>query len=83
MNTELCNSNVGHVHRIFHEVTSDNHLKTTYTIYKDGKFEKDSVYQFDGTTREAANLAALEFEKGKPICAPVLSGQKEAEGGSY
>ena len=83
MNTELCNSNEGHVHRISHELTGDNHLKTTYTIYKDGKFEKDSIYHFDRTTREATSLAALELVKGKPDCAPVESGQNEAEGGSY
>lgn len=48
MNTALCNSVEGHVHAIRHELSQDNnHLRTTYTIYKDGKFEKDSIYHFD------------------------------------
>lgn len=42
----LCQSNEGHVHKIKHELISDNHLKTTYTIYKDGKFKKNSAYHF-------------------------------------
>ena len=47
MNTSLCNSMEGHVHMIKHELSQDsNHLRTTYTIYKDGKFEKDSIYHF-------------------------------------
>ncbi len=45
--SSLCNSNEGHVHKITHEMTNDNnHLKTTYTIFKDGKFKKNSVYHF-------------------------------------
>jgi hypothetical protein len=46
--TPLCNSAEGHVHMIKHELSKDNnHLKTTYTIYSDGKFEKNSIYHFD------------------------------------
>lgn len=48
MNTPLCNSVEGHVHMIKHELSQDsNHLKTTYTIHKDGKFEKNSTYHFN------------------------------------
>ena len=48
LNTALCNSAEGHVHGIKHELSQDNkHLKTTYTIYKDGKYEKDSIYHFN------------------------------------
>lgn len=48
MNTTLCNSAAGHVHGIKHELSQDNeHLKVTYTIYKDGKYENDSIYHFD------------------------------------
>ena len=48
MNTSLCNSVEGHVHKIKHELSQDNnHLRTTYTIFKDGKFKKDSIYHFD------------------------------------
>ena len=48
MNTSLCNSAEGHVHMIKHELSQDNnHLRTTYTIYSNGKFEKDSIYHFD------------------------------------
>ena len=48
MNTTLCNSADGHVHTIKHELSQDNnHLRTTYTIYNNGKFEKDSIYHFD------------------------------------
>lgn len=44
----LCNSVEGHVHRITHELSEDNnHLKTTYTILKDGKLEKHSICHFD------------------------------------
>ena len=47
MTSSLCNSNEGHVHNITHELSQDsNHLKTTYTIFKDGEFEKNSVYHF-------------------------------------
>ena len=47
MNTSPCNSVEGHVHMIKHELSQDsNHLRTTYTIYKDGKYEKDSIYHF-------------------------------------
>ncbi len=46
--TSLCNSAEDHVHMIKHELSADNsHLKTTYTIFNDGKFEKDSIYHFD------------------------------------
>lgn len=48
MSTSLCNSAQGHVHTIKHELSQDNnHLKTTYAIHKDGKFEKNSTYHFD------------------------------------
>ena len=48
MNTPLCNAAEGHVHKIKHELSQDsNHLITTYTIYSNGKFEKDSIYHFD------------------------------------
>ena len=48
MNTPLCNAAEGHVHKIKHELSADsNHLTTTYTIYSNGKFEKDSIYHFD------------------------------------
>jgi hypothetical protein len=47
MNTSPCNSVEGHVHIIKHELSQDNNnLRTTYTIYKDGKYEKDSIYHF-------------------------------------
>jgi len=47
MNTSLCNSVEGHVHMIKHELSPDNnHLKTTYTIYKGGEQEKNSIYHF-------------------------------------
>jgi hypothetical protein len=47
MNTTLCNSAEGHVHKITHELSPDSkHLRTTYTSYKNGKFEKDSIYHF-------------------------------------
>lgn len=42
----LCNSNEGHVHKITHEMAGTNQLKTTYTIFKDGKFKKNSIYHF-------------------------------------
>ena len=48
MDTLLCNSAEGHVHMIKHELSQDNnHLRTTYTIHSDGRFEKDSIYHFD------------------------------------
>ena len=48
MNSALCKSVEGHVHRITHELSEDNnHLKTTYTIFKGGKLEKHSIYHFD------------------------------------
>ena len=48
MSTELCQSGQDHVHKIKHELSDgDNHLKTTYTSWKDGKYLKDSVYHFD------------------------------------
>ena len=47
MTSPLCNSNEGHVHNITHELSeNNNHLKTTYTIFKDGKLEKNSIYHF-------------------------------------
>ena len=48
MNTLLCNSAETHVHAIKHELSQDNnHLKTTYTVYSNGKSEKHSIYHFD------------------------------------
>ena len=48
MNTPLCNSADDHVHMIKHELSNDNnHLKTTYTIYSGGKFQKNSSYHLD------------------------------------
>ena len=48
MDTLLCNSTDEHVHVIKHELFQDNkHLKTTYTIYGDGRHKKDSIYHFD------------------------------------
>lgn len=48
MSTALCNSSEGHVHTIKHEISKGgNHLKTTYTIYSNGKPEKNSAYHFD------------------------------------
>lgn len=47
MSNPTCNSNKGHVHKIKHELSKDsNHLKTSYTIFKGGKFKKNSVYHF-------------------------------------
>lgn len=48
MNTELCSSGQNHIHKITHELSNNrNHLKTTYTSWKDGKHLKDSTYHFD------------------------------------
>ena len=48
MNTSLCNSLEGHVHMIRHELSQgSSHLKTTYTNYKGGEFEQDSIYHFN------------------------------------
>jgi hypothetical protein len=48
MSTTLCNSAEGHVHTIKHELSqNNNHLKTTYTIYSNGEYEKDSIYHFE------------------------------------
>jgi len=48
MSTELCQSGRDHIHKIKHELTSGgNHLKTTYTSWKDGRYLKDSIYHFD------------------------------------
>ncbi len=48
MQSALCNSTEGHIHNIKHELSQDNnHLKTTYTLYKDGKYKKSSIYHFD------------------------------------
>ena len=47
MDTAICKSKAGHVHQIKHELyNGGKNLKTTYTIYKDGKKKKDSVYHF-------------------------------------
>ena len=48
MSSPLCNSAEGHNHIIKHELSNDNnHLKTTYTTFKNGKYKKDSIYHFD------------------------------------
>jgi hypothetical protein len=48
MNTSLCNAADVHVHMIKHELSqNNNHLRTTYTVYNNGKYEKDSIYHFD------------------------------------
>lgn len=48
MDTPLCGSAEGHVHAIKHELSNDdNHLKTIYVIYEDGKLQKNSIYHFD------------------------------------
>lgn len=48
MDTSLCNSTEEHVHIIKHEISQDNkYLKTTYRIYSDGKYMKDSIYHFE------------------------------------
>ena len=42
-----CSSKAGHVHQISHELSNGGkNLKTTYTIFKDGKKQKDSIYHF-------------------------------------
>ena len=46
MSTDLCNSDEGHVHGITHELSDEGGLKTTYTIFHKGKFQKNSVYHF-------------------------------------
>ena len=47
MSSALCQSAQGHVHNIKHELSRDKReLKTTYTVYKGGKFKKDSIYHF-------------------------------------
>lgn len=46
MNTELCNSDDDHVHKITHELMDNNTLKTTYESYKDGFSVKKSSYIF-------------------------------------
>ena len=48
MDTELCQSWDSHIHRITHELTADGrHLKTVYSSYTNGEFEKDTIYHFD------------------------------------
>ena len=44
--TALCNSDEGHVHGITHELSDDGNLKTTYTIFHKGRFQKNSIYHF-------------------------------------
>ena len=45
--SKLCNSGEAHVHSIKHELSKDNnHLKTTYAIFKGGKLKKNSIYHF-------------------------------------
>ena len=48
MASSVCNSAEGHVHMIKHEFSQENnHLRTTYTIFKDGELQKNSIYHFD------------------------------------
>jgi len=48
MRSPLCNSTEGHIHNIKHELSQgNNHLKTTYTSYKNSKVQKKSIYHFD------------------------------------
>ena len=48
MKTDLCHSGQNHIHKITHEISDNgNHLKTTYTSWKDSKYLKDSIYHFD------------------------------------
>ncbi|NOR26668.1 MAG: hypothetical protein GQ542_20220 [Desulforhopalus sp.] len=48
MNTSLCNSDESHIHTIKHVLSQgNNHLRTTYATYKDGRFKKNSIYHFD------------------------------------
>lgn len=43
----LCNSKEGHVHGITHKLSQDNNrLTTTYAIFKNGKFKKNTIYHF-------------------------------------
>ncbi|MBO1926182.1 hypothetical protein J3998_01225 [Thiomicrorhabdus sp. 6S2-11] len=46
MNTELCNSDDGHVHGIEHEFLENDVLQTTYTIWENGFEQKKSIYRF-------------------------------------
>jgi len=47
MSSSLCNSMDGHIHKITQELSPDgNHLTTTYTIFKDGKFQNNVIYHF-------------------------------------
>jgi hypothetical protein len=47
METSLRNATKKHVHMIRHELSDDSkQLKTTYTIYSDGKYKKDTIYHF-------------------------------------
>jgi len=51
MSTALCNSNDEHVHLITHELSdSGKHLKTIYTIFRDGKKKGDTIYHFERKT---------------------------------
>ena len=47
-NSALCNSVEDHVHNIKHELSQDNnHLKTSYISFINGKYAKTSIYHFD------------------------------------
>lgn len=46
-NNSVCKSNDAHVHKITHELSKDSsQLKTTYTIFKNGKMKKNAIYHF-------------------------------------
>lgn len=48
MDTELCLSWDAHIHRITHELSNGGgHLKTVYSSYMNGEYEKDTIYHFD------------------------------------
>jgi len=48
METELCQSDENHIHKITHELSNGGkHLKTTYTSWKDGEYYDDIIYVFD------------------------------------
>jgi len=53
METELCQSDEMHIHKITHELSNNGkHLKSTYSSWKDGEYSGDIIYVFD--RKEAA-----------------------------
>ena len=48
MNTELCQSWDGHIHRITHQLSDDGmHLRSAYANYLNGEYTEDTVFHFD------------------------------------